>query len=30
VLRGRLAAELGDTVAVHVSTINTDPWTFRV
>jgi dinuclear metal center YbgI/SA1388 family protein len=30
VLRGRLAAALGDTVAVHVSTANTDPWTFRV
>jgi dinuclear metal center YbgI/SA1388 family protein len=30
VLHRRLADELGDTVAVHVSTINTDPWTFRV
>jgi dinuclear metal center YbgI/SA1388 family protein len=30
VLADRLVAELGDTVAVHVSTINTDPWTFRV
>jgi dinuclear metal center YbgI/SA1388 family protein len=30
VLRDRLAAALGDTVAVHVSTTNTDPWTFRV
>jgi dinuclear metal center YbgI/SA1388 family protein len=30
VLRDRVAAVLGDTVAVHVSTINTDPWTFRV
>ncbi|RNM13989.1 Nif3-like dinuclear metal center hexameric protein [Nocardioides pocheonensis] len=30
VLRRRLAEELGDTVAVHVSTTNTDPWTFRV
>jgi dinuclear metal center YbgI/SA1388 family protein len=29
-LRDRLAAALGDTVAVHVSTTNTDPWTFRV
>lgn len=29
-LRDRLATELGDTVAVHVSTTNTDPWTFRV
>jgi hypothetical protein len=29
VLRDRLLAELGDTVAVHVSTTNTDPWTFR-
>ena len=29
-LRGRLADALGDTVTVHVSTINTDPWTFRV
>ncbi|MFL6107894.1 MAG: Nif3-like dinuclear metal center hexameric protein, partial [Marmoricola sp.] len=35
VLRDRLVAVLnerglGDTVAVHVSTTNTDPWTFRV
>ncbi len=30
VLRGRLAAALGDTVEVVVSTTNTDPWTFRV
>jgi dinuclear metal center YbgI/SA1388 family protein len=30
VLRRRLVDELGDTVAVDVSTINTDPWTFRV
>ena len=30
VLRDRLTAALGDTVDVHVSTINTDPWTFRV
>jgi dinuclear metal center YbgI/SA1388 family protein len=35
VLRDRLVSVLaesglGDTVAVHVSTINTDPWTFRV
>jgi dinuclear metal center YbgI/SA1388 family protein len=30
VLRDRLLTELGDTVAVHVSTTNTDPWTFRV
>jgi dinuclear metal center YbgI/SA1388 family protein len=30
VLRDRLVAELGDTVEVHVSTTNTDPWTFRV
>ena len=30
VLRRRLADALGDTVEVHVSTINTDPWTFRV
>jgi dinuclear metal center YbgI/SA1388 family protein len=29
VLRDRLLAELGDTVQVHVSTTNTDPWTFR-
>jgi dinuclear metal center YbgI/SA1388 family protein len=29
VLRDRLVAELGDTVDVHVSTTNTDPWTFR-
>ena len=25
-----LLAELGDTVEVHLSTIRTDPWTFRV
>ena len=30
VLRRRLAGALGDTVEVHVSTTNTDPWTFRV
>ena len=30
VLRDRLVSELGDTVEVHVSTTNTDPWTFRV
>jgi dinuclear metal center YbgI/SA1388 family protein len=30
VLRKRLTAALGDTVEVRVSTINTDPWTFRV
>ena len=30
VLADRLVAALGDTVAVHVSTTNTDPWTFRV
>jgi dinuclear metal center YbgI/SA1388 family protein len=30
VLRDRLVDELGDTVEVHVSTTNTDPWTFRV
>ncbi len=30
VLRRRLVAALGDTVDVHVSTTNTDPWTFRV
>ena len=30
VLRDRLVGELGDTVEVHVSTTNTDPWTFRV
>lgn len=29
VLRDRLAAELGDTVDLHVSTRCTDPWTFR-
>jgi dinuclear metal center YbgI/SA1388 family protein len=29
VLRDRLLVELGDTVEVHVSTTNTDPWTFR-
>jgi hypothetical protein len=30
VLRRRLVEALGDTVEVHVSTTNTDPWTFRV
>ena len=30
VLRRRLLDELGDTVEVHLSTIRTDPWTFRV
>jgi hypothetical protein len=30
VLRDRLLAALDDTVEVHVSTTNTDPWTFRV
>lgn len=30
VLRDRLVEALGDTVAVQVSTTNTDPWTFRV
>ncbi|MGO4257468.1 Nif3-like dinuclear metal center hexameric protein [Marmoricola sp. RAF53] len=30
VLRDRLLVALGDTVDVHVSTINTDPWSFRV
>jgi dinuclear metal center YbgI/SA1388 family protein len=30
VLRDRLVGALGDTVAVQVSTTNTDPWTFRV
>ena len=30
VLRDRLTRALGDTVDVHVSTTNTDPWTFRV
>ena len=30
VLRRRLADALGDTVEVDVSTLNTDPWTFRV
>lgn len=29
VLRRRLLDALGDTVEVHVSTTNTDPWTFR-
>jgi putative NIF3 family GTP cyclohydrolase 1 type 2 len=29
VLRDRLAAGLGDTVEVRVSSTNTDPWTFR-
>jgi dinuclear metal center YbgI/SA1388 family protein len=30
VLAARLGAELGATVDIHVSTTNTDPWTFRV
>ena len=30
VLRRKLAAALGDTVEIHVSTTPTDPWTFRV
>jgi putative NIF3 family GTP cyclohydrolase 1 type 2 len=30
VLQRKLAAALGDTVEVHVSTIPTDPWSFRV
>lgn len=30
VLRDRLSVGLGDTVAVHISTTTTDPWTFRV
>ena len=30
VLRRRLAAALGDTVEIRVSTTPTDPWTFRV
>ena len=30
VLRGRLTDELDDTVEVRVSTVCTDPWTFRV
>lgn len=30
VLRDRLVAALDDTVSVHISTITTDPWTFRV
>jgi hypothetical protein len=30
VLQRRLGEALGDTVEVRVSTINTDPWTFRV
>ena len=30
VLRRRLLDALGDTVEVHVSRTNTDPWTFRV
>jgi putative NIF3 family GTP cyclohydrolase 1 type 2 len=29
VLAGRLVEALGDTVEVHVSQIDTDPWTFR-
>ncbi len=30
VLRERLSGASGDTVTVHISTITTDPWTFRV
>ena len=30
VLAGRLRSELGDTVEVRISDIDTDPWTFRV
>jgi dinuclear metal center YbgI/SA1388 family protein len=30
VLHRKLAAALGDTVEIHVSTTPTDPWTFRV
>jgi len=30
VLRDRLVGAVGDTVEVHISTITTDPWTFRV
>lgn len=30
VLQQRLSEALGDTVDIRVSTINTDPWTFRV
>jgi dinuclear metal center YbgI/SA1388 family protein len=30
VLQRRLSEALGDTVDIRVSTINTDPWTFRV
>jgi hypothetical protein len=30
VLFRKLAAALGDTVEIHVSTTPTDPWTFRV
>jgi len=30
VLRDRLVEALDDTVAVHISTTTTDPWTFRV
>ena len=30
VLRDRLLQAVGDTVTVHISTTNTDPWTFRV
>ena len=30
VLRRRLEESLGDTVEVHTSSTNTDPWTFRV
>lgn len=30
VLRRRLLDALGDTVEVHLSSINTDPWSFRV
>lgn len=29
-LAGRLAAELGDRVVIHISTLRTDPWTFVV
>jgi dinuclear metal center YbgI/SA1388 family protein len=30
ILRDRLVEALDDTVAVHISTTSTDPWTFRV
>jgi dinuclear metal center YbgI/SA1388 family protein len=30
VLRDRLVEAVGDTVTVHISTVTTDPWTFRV